>query len=90
MYIITNYSKQKARELGVEIKPSTNPKKKIDVYKNQIKIATIGDIKYKDFPTYMKENPEIANQRRILYHKRHAKEKGVVGSPGYYALNILW
>jgi hypothetical protein len=37
-YKITNYSKIKAKELNVDIKPSTNPKKKIDVFKNDKKI----------------------------------------------------
>ena len=39
MYHITNYTKQKAKELNVQVKPSTNSKKKIDVYKNNKKIA---------------------------------------------------
>ena len=32
MYLIIDYTKRKARELGVEVRPSTNPKKKIDVF----------------------------------------------------------
>ena len=31
---IKDCSYKQAEKLGVEIKPSTNPKKKIDVYKN--------------------------------------------------------
>ena len=34
VYKIKDCSYQQAEKLGVEIKPSTNPKKKIDVYKN--------------------------------------------------------
>jgi len=50
MYHITNYSKKKAKELNVQIRPSNNPKKKkkIDVYKDDKKIASIGDINYFD------------------------------------------
>jgi high-affinity K+ transport system ATPase subunit B len=33
MYHITNYTRRKAKEYGVTIKHSTNPKKKIDVFK---------------------------------------------------------
>ena len=38
MYHITNYSKKKAKELNVQIRPSTNQKKKIDVFKDNKKI----------------------------------------------------
>ena len=32
-YVITDYSKQQAKKLGVDLRQSSNPKKKIDVYK---------------------------------------------------------
>ena len=34
MYHITNYSKNKAKELNVIIKPSKNKNKKLDVFKD--------------------------------------------------------
>ena len=37
MYHITSYSKKKAKELNVKIKPATNSKKKLDVYKDNKK-----------------------------------------------------
>ena len=75
MYSITNYSKKKAKELNVNIKPSTNKKKKIDVYKGDQLIASIGAIGFKDYPTFIKENgTEYANSRRKLYRKRHSKD----------------
>ena len=43
-YKITNYSYNQAKKLNVEIKPSTNKKKKIDVFKDNKKIASIGAI----------------------------------------------
>ena len=55
MYQITDYSYRQAKMLGVEIKNSTDKTKKIDVFKNGEKIATIGAIGYKDYPTYIKE-----------------------------------
>jgi hypothetical protein len=54
MYEITPYSKLKAKELGVQIKKSTNPKKKLDVFKNDKKVASCGAIGYSDYPTYIK------------------------------------
>ena len=90
MYKITEYSKQKASQLAVQIKPSSNPKKKLDVFKNKNKIASIGDIKSKDYPTYLKENKALAEERRRLYKLRHNKDRKVIGSNGYYADRILW
>ena len=77
VYTITEYSKKKAKELNVDIKPSKNKNKKIDVYKNNKKVASIVDVKYNDFPNYLSmENKGIvekgyANQRRKLYRIRH-------------------
>lgn len=96
MYKITNYSKRKAKSLGVTIKPSSNKKKKIDVFKNGEKIASIGAKGMNDFPTYMnKEKKGIvpkgtAEKRRSLYKKRHSKDRNVRGTNGYYADKILW
>ena len=37
-YAITNYTYKQAKKLGLQVKPSTNKTKKIDVYKNGKKI----------------------------------------------------
>jgi len=88
MYQITDYSYRQAKILGVEIKPSTNKTKKIDVFKYGKKIASIGAIGYKDYPTFIKEKGKAyADERRRLYHIRHAKDKSL---NGYYAKKILW
>jgi len=74
MYLITDYTKRKARELGVEVRQSKNPKKKIDVYKNGKKVGSIGQAGAKDYPTYLKEEGKtVADERRRLYHLRHPK-----------------
>lgn len=87
MYDIKPYTIKKAKELKVKVVPSTNPKKKIDVYQDNKKIASIGDIRYKDYPTYLRENgKEYADERRRLYHIRH-KNEGIVGK---YAKELLW
>ena len=90
MYKIKKYSKDQANKLGVELKPSTNPKKKIDVYKNNIKIASIGSIHYKDYPTYLLEDKKLAEERKRLYKLRHKKDSSKPNSNGYYANLILW
>ena len=90
-YKITKYTKDRAKLLGVKIKPSTNAKKKIDVFdKDGKKICSIGDVAYGDYPTMAKDDYWTAHERRRLYHIRHAKDIAVVNSCGYYAGNLLW
>ena len=91
MYQITEYSYQQAKRLGVTIKPSTNKKKKIDVFKDGDKIASIGAIGYGDYPTFTKEKgKEYADKRRQAYKKRHEKDRHIKGTPGFFADQLLW
>jgi len=91
MYQITKYTRDRARELGVVVKHSTNPSKKIDVFKNGEKVASVGAMGYADYPTFMRlKGKEYADERRRLYKQRHSKDRGVVGSNGYYADKLLW
>jgi hypothetical protein len=91
MYEITNHSKTQAKKLGVEIKPSKNKNKKIDVYKNNNFITSIGASGYKDYGTYIKEDGLAkAKERRTLYKLRHNKDRTIKGSAGFYADKILW
>ena len=90
-YVISEYTKKRARELGVVVKPSSNKNKKIDVFKNDKKIASIGDINFLDYPNYVKRNGlAYANIRREAYRARHKKDLGIVGSPGWLAGKLLW
>lgn len=92
-YEITEHSLRKARELNVEIKPSTNKHKKLDVFKDGEKIATIGARNYSDFGTYLNmeargELPKgYAADRRRLYKLRHKYDRGV---NSFYANRLLW
>ena len=91
MYEITEYSKLQAKKLGVEIKPSKTKGKKLDVIKDNKKVASIGAKNYKDFPTYKKEKGlDYAKERRRLYKIRHEKDRHKKGSAGYYSDKILW
>jgi len=90
-YNITDYSFKQASKLGVQIKPSTNKKKKIDVFKEGKKISSIGATGYSDYPTYTKtKGKEYADKRRKLYKQRHEKDRQVKGSAGFYSDQILW
>jgi hypothetical protein len=91
MYKITDRQKRNAASLGVIIKPSTNKSKKIDVFKNGQKIASIGAMGYKDFDIHLKESGKaFADERRRLYKIRHKDNRNKIGTPGYYADRILW
>ena len=91
MYEITSYTKEKAKGLGVVVKPSTVKGKKIDVFKNGEKVASVGALGYSDYPTYIKtKGKKYADERRRLYKIRHTKDRNVKGSDGYYADKLLW
>jgi hypothetical protein len=91
-YHITAYTKRKAKQLGVTVKPSTVDGKKIDVFnKKGEKVASIGAAGMGDYPTFMKKyGREYANSRRKLYKQRHEKDRHKRGSAGYYADKLLW
>ena len=94
-YKITEYTKQQADKLGVVVKPSTNKSKKLDVFKNGEKVASVGAIQngvpMGDYPTYLKTNgKEFADERRRLFNKRFEKQSKVKNSNAYFAKNLLW
>ena len=90
-YEIKQYTIDQAKKYGYEVKVSKNMKKKLDVYKDNIKIGSIGNSKYKDFPTYIQENGlDYAKVKRALYHNRHKKDIEIRGSNGWLASILLW
>lgn len=91
MYQITDYSYKKAKKLNVDIKPSVEKGKKIDVFKNGKKIASIGALGMGDYPTYIREKGlAYANERRRLYRLRHKNDLNNKDGAGYWASEILW
>jgi hypothetical protein len=91
MYKITARQKRNAASLGVTIKPSTNKSKKIDVFKNGQKIASIGAAGYMDYEMYIKaKGKAFAEERRRLYKIRHKDNRNKIGTPGFFADRILW
>lgn len=95
-YRIKEYTKKQAEKIGVIVKPSLSKGKKIDVFKNGKKVASIGAIGYNDYPTYMelerkgKVPKGTANERRKNYKIRHQSNRTKKGSNGYYADKLLW
>ena len=96
-YKITKYSYDRAKQLNVNIYPSSNKKYKIDVYdKNDHYITSIGQNGALDYPNYLllEYNDMVpeghADMRRALYRIRHKKDLNIKGSRGYYSNKILW
>ena len=90
-YVITKYSYDKAKELGLTIKLSQYTTKKLDVYKDNIYIASIGDSRYQDYPNFLRIYGEIyADTRKKLYINRHKRNADVKYSKQWLALNLLW
>ena len=90
-YQITERQRENARRLGVEIRLIASPNKKLDVFKDGKRIASIGAKGYADYDVYLRERgKEYADRRRALYKIRHADNRKVKGSPGWYADQILW
>ena len=90
-YQITSRQIANARALGVEIRPSSNPDKKLDVYKGGELVARIGSAEHADFDIYLRtKGLAYAQGRRRLYRARNAMTRKVKGTPAYYADKILW
>lgn len=93
LYEIKQRTYDIAKELGVEVKQSTNNRKKIDVYKNGELIAQIGARRTYDYPTYleMEQKGEVPKgysaERRRLYYLRHKYDK----TPNqFWGAKLLW
>lgn len=82
---------RKAKKLGITVEPSKLKNKKIDIYKNGVKLFSVGDSRYKDYHLYLKtEGLEKANMRKKLYKIRHSRYRNKKGTKSYYADQLLW
>jgi hypothetical protein len=90
MYKITDYTKQQADKYNLTVKPSKKKNKKIDVYRDEKLIGSVGAKGYADYPTYIKtKGKSYADERRRLYKQRHSYDKPKY-SNGWLAYNLLW
>ncbi len=92
MYKILPYTRAQARRLGVKIAPSVRPGKKVDIFTPDGQyITSVGARGYLDYPTYKKVfGKKVADQRRKMYKKRHAADRAVRFSRGWWADQLLW
>ena len=77
-------AKRNAAKIGVKVEPSTRKGKKLDVFKDGKKVASIGDISASDFLQHKDK------ERQKNYKARHGKTRVKKGTPSYYADKILW
>ena len=90
-YRITNYTRKQGLKIGVVVKPSTKPDKKIDVFRNGEKIASVGAFGMNDYPTFIrKRGITFAKTRRKLYKRRHERDRHIKWSNGWLADKLLW
>ena len=94
-YKILPYTRKQAKLIGVEVKPSAKKDKKIDVYKNNKLIASVGAKGYLDYPSYLQQDgKKIADEHKKLYLERHRKRedwsKNGIDTPGFWSRWLLW
>ena len=75
MYEISPATYKAAKQYNLDIFPSKKSHFKIDAYRGGVYVGSVGDIRYKDYHIYLKENgKQVAEERRRLYHIRHPKD----------------
>lgn len=98
MYVISDYTKEVAKKLGLLIFSSENRKKKLEVYDKATGkfIGYLGDSKYMDYFSYLEQEKlgkyprGYADERRRLYFNRHHKDIENIGSKGFLVWRLLW
>lgn len=88
---------RKARRLGVRLRPSRRPTKKLDAIDAQGRVTSFGGRGYGDYHVYRRTRGEsYARERRRLYKIRHASDRRVRKdahgkyTAGFLADAILW
>lgn len=78
-------AKANAKKIGYTVKPSKNPKKKLDVFnKDGKKVASIGDATREDFTKHRDQ------QRRKAFKSRFERFRHKKGTPAFFSDRILW
>jgi hypothetical protein len=77
-------AKTKAKRIGYDVEISKNKEKKLDVFKKEKKVASIGARGMNDF---IQTGDKEARKR---YKSRHQKYRNIKGTKSYLADKILW
>jgi hypothetical protein len=87
--MITEYTRNQAKKFGVQVKPSKKSNKKLDVFRGDTYIGSIGAKGYSDFGIYIEGGDrKFAEERRRLYHLR--QKDGPKDSSAYLSKRLLW
>jgi len=88
-YQISQYTRLKAKALGVEVRPSVRGRYKIDVLSPEGRLITsIGDRRYQDYPSLLAiYGKSIADAKRKAYLSRSNSYKT---DRGRYSRLLLW
>ena len=90
-YVIRDYTKRRASDLGVTVRPSKLSSKKIDVLQGDKVIASVGAKGMGDYATYLATHGnEYAEERRRLYKQRHERHRTIKNTPSWWADQLLW
>ena len=77
-------AKKQAKKIGVDVEYSKVKNKKLDVFKDNKKVASIGYKPMSDFIQH--QDPE----RRKRYKQRFQSTRNIKGTKSFYADKILW
>jgi hypothetical protein len=88
-YRIRPRTKHIARRLGIHIRPSHKPEKKIDVLLPHHTIS-IGQRGSMDYPQWLERDKEKAEIHRKRYEMRHERDRHKKDTAGWYADQLLW
>ena len=86
--------RRRAKQHGVDVRPSSKKNKKIDVIKKGEVVASVGDKHYADYGTFLgmeakgQAKKGTAAARRRAHKARHGSYPR--GSAGYWAGGLLW
>lgn len=95
-YTITREIQERAQQLGITVKPSKNPNKKLDAYVGGVFQNSFGAAGYADYHIYKRQEGEkVANEKRKQYKARHAKDRTVKYrdgklTAGWLSWYVLW
>lgn len=96
MYRITERTRQIANELGLTVKPSKRKTTKMDVYRNDFLVASVGKVDELDYATALEMEAEgklrqgTAQKWREFYIVKNMCQEVLYGTPSYYEFNLLW
>jgi hypothetical protein len=101
MYKITEHTKNRLNDLNkklntdkINIDLSTNKNKKLDIFIQNDKVASIGSLGSSDYGTYLESHgKDYAESRKKLYFQRHSKEKDIKDGEvtnSWFSKYFLW